>query len=87
MKLDAKVSTSEKTPTEVFVPLIHFPLDDMDVQVTGGKWSFDAETQYIKWWHMEGEQTMKVVGPKGLGQQCEDDTYLDLVKSYSCAVM
>lgn len=87
LKLEANVSTSESAPTEVYIPSFHFPKNEMQVQVSGGRWTYDADTQYIRWWHLEGEQTMKVVGPKKMGKLTEDGGYLDMIRNYSCSVM
>lgn len=87
LKLEANASTSELAPTEVFIPSFHFPKNEMQVQVSGGRWTYDDDTQYIRWWHLEGEQTMKVVGPKKTGKLSEDEGYLDMIRNYNCSVM
>lgn len=87
LKLEANASTSESAPTEVYIPSFHFPENEMQVQVSGGRWIYDADTQYIRWWHLEGEQVMKVVGPKKTGKLSEDEGYLDMIRNYNCSVM
>jgi len=87
LKLEANASTSESAPTEVYIPSFHFPENEMQVQVSGGRWTYDTSTQYIRWWHLEGEQAMKIVGPKKTGKLSEDEGYLDMIRNYNCSVM
>ena len=59
---------STEAPTVVFLPEYHFPNDACTVEVSSGKWELSndteetAEIQKLKWWHGEGEQTLKVTG-------------------------
>jgi glycosyl hydrolase family 5 len=56
------------TPTVVFLPEYHFPKDTCVVEVTSGKWEISSNDdevvllQRLKWWHAEGEQSLKVTG-------------------------
>jgi len=55
-------------PTVVFLPEYHFPKDTCVVEVSSGKWEigFDEDEavllQKLKWWHGDGEQSLKVAG-------------------------
>ncbi|KAK3346806.1 glycoside hydrolase family 5 protein [Lasiosphaeria hispida] len=68
MTIQAPKVAAPDTPTVVFLPEYHFPKDPCTVEVSSGKWeisSDDDETalvQRLKWWHGEGEQSLKVTG-------------------------
>ena len=55
-------------PTVVLLPDYHFPNNTSVVEVTSGKWEISSDDddgvllQKLKWWHGEGEQTLKVTG-------------------------
>jgi hypothetical protein len=79
--LVADSPTPEDKPTEIFLPEWHFPKDKCTVEVSGGKWTiakFDEDAgliQKLKWWHMEGEQWIKVTGvPSRLQQHVAEST-------------
>ncbi|KAK6543230.1 hypothetical protein TWF694_007126 [Orbilia ellipsospora] len=86
LALDAK-STTELSPTEIFIPLYHFPRDRLDVEISDGRWTYEDETQTLKWWHGVGNQTLKIAGLKRFSQSFEDDTYFDMFKNAGCEVM
>ncbi|KAF3203472.1 hypothetical protein TWF192_002900 [Orbilia oligospora] len=81
------IATAELSPSEIFVPLYHFPKDKLDVVISDGKWAYDTETQILKWWHSGGSQTFKVTGVKRFLQTFEDDTYFDVVKNVGCNII
>ncbi|KAI9839740.1 MAG: hypothetical protein M1837_002028 [Sclerophora amabilis] len=95
--LSAPTATREDLPTEIFLPEYHFPADNLNVEVSGGKWEIsldDTDTglvQKLKWWHGEGDQNMTVRGVRrrqgvALGNE-EEDGYLQQCQQSSCAVM
>ncbi|KAM7185161.1 glycoside hydrolase [Naviculisporaceae sp. PSN 640] len=55
-------------PTVVFLPDYHFPKDSCIVEVSSGKWEISSDEeetallQRLRWWHGEGEQTLRVTG-------------------------
>jgi hypothetical protein len=66
--------------------------------VSGGKWSHSDEDggngymiQVLKWWHREGEQSIKVTGVRSASQAIlagEDEAgYLDQCQESKCSVM
>jgi hypothetical protein len=77
--LQSPSSTPQDFPTEVFLPNFHFPTQQTQVEVSGGKWTIGlretegidgAEQQVLRWWHGEGEQKITVKGvkrPRGAG--------------------
>jgi hypothetical protein len=78
LKLAADKATDEAWPTEMFMPPFHFPKAETEVEVSGGKWEYDDERNVLRWWHMEGEQEIKV---KGVGRRKiwgEDEGYLEM---------
>lgn len=95
LRLDAHKSSTEHTPTEVYLPGVHFPKDKCDVQVTGGKWSISVDDEHgglvqrLRWWHAEGEQELKVTGvPISMVLGMEDeDGYLEQCQQNRCALM
>lgn len=87
LELDAAESTAENTPTEIFVPPLHFPRDEMTVTISGGKWEYDEPSKVLKWWHNEGEQKIKIVGIKALGVEVEDGDFVPQLCDKVCAVM
>ncbi|KAL2752089.1 glycoside hydrolase family 5 protein [Sodiomyces alcalophilus JCM 7366] len=72
LRLEAKAAPADDAPTVVFLPEYHFPKDDCAVEVSSGKWELSVDEdeeapdcpplQRLKWWHGEGEQTLKVNG-------------------------
>ena len=90
--LSSPSSTPQDYPTEFFLPTFHFPSQQTQVEVSGGKWTIGlretdgidgAEQQVLRWWHGEGEQKISVRGvkrPRGagvLGNEADDnDGYL-----------
>ena len=73
--LTATEPTKQEAPTEIFLPDYHFPPTGTTVDVSGGKWTIDADDvdgetmQMLRWWHGEGEQTITV---KGLKRRMQD---------------
>jgi hypothetical protein len=80
-----KVADSD-LPTVVFLPPYHFPKDACSVEVTSGKWEISSDEdetvliQRLRWWHGEGEQTLRVSGviqKLNVGQGAEEVGYYD----------
>lgn len=99
MKLLAAQPTDEMYPTEIFLPPMHFPKLQTGVLVSGGKWEYAkdegeegqgrTERATLRWWHMEGEQEIKIKGVKvhsALNGADEEVGYLDTYWR-SCDVM
>jgi len=93
LKLAAGKATDEAWPTEMFMPPFHFPKDETEVVVTGGKWEYDSERSVLRWWHMEGEQAIRV---KGVGRRKiwggEEEGYFEMfARNYGtigqCSIM
>ncbi|KAL7276277.1 hypothetical protein RUND412_000743 [Rhizina undulata] len=90
LKLSAPKATDEAAPTEIFMPPFHFPKDDIQVEVSGGKWEYDDEGNVLRWWHMEGEQWIKVNGVKKMGAAYDDESYMEMCsRNYKqqCAII
>lgn len=98
--LTAPSKTPEDAPTEIYLPDFHFPSGKTHVEVSGGKWIIDTRDvdgegmQWMRWWHAEGEQQLKVVGivrkagqPAGVAD--EDYGYYEVMKKVgeNCTVM
>ncbi|EEY17535.1 Protein tyrosine kinase [Verticillium alfalfae VaMs.102] len=72
LRIRSDFPPSDDAPTIVFVPEHHFPKDNCQVTVSSGKWELsedaDAEEpsapqlQRLKWWHGDGEQTLRLNG-------------------------
>jgi hypothetical protein len=70
LELDAPTSTPENLPTEIFLPDCHFPANETEVEVTGGKWTIGSEEgkealKVLRWWHAAGPQKLTIKGVKG----------------------
>jgi hypothetical protein len=74
------------TPTVVFLPEYHFPKDGCSVEVSSGKWEISGDEeeavliQRLRWWHGEGEQTLRVSGvvkKHNAGEGAEDAGYYE----------
>ncbi|KAJ6157770.1 glycosyl hydrolase [Penicillium chermesinum] len=98
MSLTAKAPTDAQAPTEIHLPEFHFPVGNLDVEISGGKWELDnyevqsVKLQRLRWWHAEGEQELKVQGvirkPGGIANPAgEDITYMDQCQRGECAIM
>ena len=96
-KIEADTNVKEETPTELFLPEFHFPKDQCKIEVSGGKWSISAAEdghgliQVLKWWHLEGEQQIKITGVQrrqnmALGKE-EEEGYLDQCQQSRCSIM
>ena len=90
--------TQDQAPTEIFLPEFHFPRDNVDVKVSGGKWTISVDDadgglmQKLRWWHGEGEQTMKIKGVMrrqgmAMGKEEEEEGYLDQCLKSRCTLM
>ncbi|RPB23048.1 glycoside hydrolase [Terfezia boudieri ATCC MYA-4762] len=87
LKLEAGQSTQESSPTEIFVPPLHFPKDQMSVTTSGGKWEYNEQTRILKWWHNEAEQSIKIVGVKPLSVEVENDNLALQLCGNGCSVV
>ncbi|KAJ5111276.1 glycosyl hydrolase [Penicillium argentinense] len=95
MSLTAEAATSTEAPTEIYLPEFHFPEDQTDVAVSGGKWELEIDEstkgQRLLWWHAEGEQDIKIEGVKRkVGEYSnsgEDVTYLEQCQRGQCVMM
>ncbi|KAI6368061.1 hypothetical protein MCOR25_004745 [Pyricularia grisea] len=85
-------TSGEGNPTIVFLPEYHFPKDDCVVEVSSGKWeigSDDSEgalVQRFRWWHGEGDQSLKIKGVVRTHNVREDGTGADGDAGYYQAV-
>ena len=97
MSLKCQTATTEDTPTEIFLPEFHFPRENSEVEVSGGRWSISVDDtdggliQRLRWWHGKGEQTLTVKGVKrrqgiAMGKE-EEEGYLDQCQQSRCTVM
>jgi hypothetical protein len=94
LRLSAASPTEQDAPTLVFLPEWHFPSNCTSVEVSGGKWSLSVEDdqQILKWWHMDGDQTMTVKGlvrkqGAAVGATDEEEGYLEQCQRTTCGVM
>lgn len=98
MTLTAKVATTCEAPTEIYLPEFHFLENGTVIAVSGGKWEIDYQDiktikiQRLRWWHAEGEQSIKIEGVKRkageFASPSEDDvTYLEQCQRGDCNVM
>lgn len=68
LRLRAHGVEPEERTTEISLPDFHFPKDKCLVDVTSGKWTISSDdtdgvlTQRLRWWHLDGEQTIKITG-------------------------
>jgi hypothetical protein len=94
MSITATSPAEQDAPTEVFLPEWHFPSTNTTVEVSGGKWSISSEedVQRLRWWHMEGDQTITVKGVvrkqgAAVGGLEEEEGYLEQCQRTTCALM
>ena len=94
-KLNAHQATTEGVPTEIVLPEFHFPKDKCEVDVSSGKWAISTYEedggliQKLRWWHAEGEQSIKVTGVARVQQMGREDDvgYYDQCQQNKCTVM
>jgi hypothetical protein len=94
-KLHAHQATSDEKPTEIILPEFHFPKDKCDVEVSAGKWAISTDDheggliQKLRWWHVEGEHSIKVTGVQRTQQVGREDEegYLDQCQPSKCTLM
>jgi Glycoside hydrolase family 5 C-terminal domain len=98
MSVSSTGPSKDDTPTEIFLPDYHFPEGDIDVTVSGGKWSVTADDselgcgiQRLKWWHGEGNAEIKVKGVTrgGVRDMAADEGYVECASENAgkCIVM
>ncbi|KAI9703976.1 MAG: hypothetical protein M1820_005758 [Bogoriella megaspora] len=97
LRLTAPDPTPEGLPTEAFLPEFHFPQGNVNVEVSGGKWTIStddsegAAIQKFRWWHAQGEQYATIKGVKRrqgkLLNADEEDGYLDQYRERVCTIM
>jgi hypothetical protein len=82
--------------TEISLPDFHFPKDKCEIQISSGKWALSTDDtdgaliQKLKWWHLGGEQTIKITGVRRsqammLGD--DEENYLEQCQQSNCSVM
>jgi hypothetical protein len=94
-KFKAHKATSDEAATEIILPDFHFPKDKCEVEVSAGKWTLSTDDhegaliQKLKWWHAEGEHSIKVTGILRVQQMGREDdpTYLEQCQPKQCIVM
>lgn len=97
MNLLASRAADQDTPTEIYLPQFHFPQQEVEVQVSGGKWQIGTENtrggpvQLLRWWHGDGEQKLSVKGIRRaqgriIGPEEAEDSYLEQCRR-NCVVM
>ncbi|KAK9446877.1 glycoside hydrolase superfamily [Limtongia smithiae] len=62
MDIDATEDRAEDLPTEIHVPDFHFPNGDLVVEISTGRWELDHQAQLLRWWHMDGRQSIRIIG-------------------------
>ncbi|KYK54745.1 putative glycosyl hydrolase [Drechmeria coniospora] len=68
LQVAAPTAAKDDAPTVVFLPEFHFPRDQCEVTVSSGKWELGLDDdegpllQKLRWWHSEGEQSLRVRG-------------------------
>ncbi len=68
LTIQAPKVAAPDAPTVVFLPEYHFPKDACVVEASSGKWEISndeeetALVQRLRWWHGEGEQTLRITG-------------------------
>ena len=97
LKLTAPSATPEDLPTEVFLPEYHFPQGNVNVNISGGKWTIsvdkveDVPVQKFRWWHATGDQHVTIKGVKRRAGKVmnpeEEDGYLDQYRERICTIM
>lgn len=60
-------------PTEIYVPAFHFPLLELDVQVSSGKVTIDDDSSTLLWWHDDGEQKIQFGATGDIPAASSDD--------------
>lgn len=95
MSLECNEVATEDCPTEIFLPEFHFPREETEVEVSGGKWTISADqdglNQTLRWMHGEGPQNITVKGVRrrqgmALGKE-EEEGYLEQCRQSNCGVM
>ncbi|GLA32900.1 hypothetical protein AnigIFM63326_001546 [Aspergillus niger] len=68
LKLLGHETGPDAQTTDISLPEFHFPKNKCEVEVTSGKWTITTDDsdncsiQRLRWWHQDGEQTIKVTG-------------------------
>ncbi|KAK9457890.1 glycoside hydrolase superfamily [Dipodascopsis uninucleata] len=65
MELDAEKPLSADIGTEIYLPEIHYPNGDVEIEVTSGRWELDRYGQKLTWWHDPGNQVIRIIGIRG----------------------
>ncbi|KAF2962692.1 hypothetical protein GQX73_g10883 [Xylaria multiplex] len=103
LNIDTPQGRPADLATIIFLPDYHFPKEQCTVAVSSGKWEISSDdgdhtwTQKIRWWHEDGQQSLKVTGlirphnaifgtqeEEGYLEQCQQSYGVDLK---NCNVM
>lgn len=100
LSLECESNATEDAPTEIYLPEFHFPREETEVVVSGGKWTVGIDDdgeggliQRLKWIHGVGEQRIEVKGAKrrqavaNSGSSEEGVGYLEQCRRSGCSVM
>ncbi|KAL8886064.1 MAG: hypothetical protein Q9215_006175 [Flavoplaca cf. flavocitrina] len=96
--LECTDAATEEVSTEVFLPVYHFPKDNIAVEVSSGKWTIGVDDvnggmiQILRWQHEKGTQSLTVKGVKtrqgtSRGQEEEAPGYLQQCWQSGCTIM
>ncbi|ODQ79759.1 glycoside hydrolase family 5 protein [Babjeviella inositovora NRRL Y-12698] len=56
-------------PSVVYVPSWHFREDEMEVQISSGKYEYNERLSTLEWYHDDGEQTLQISRIGGPAQE------------------
>lgn len=74
LKISAKANSGlvPNSETYIFLPSRHFPLKDVTILASSGRFTFDPEYQVLKWYHDPGQQyiTISLVDKKDNSPDC-----------------
>ncbi|KAK2858435.1 endo-1,4-beta-glucanase [Arthroderma sp. PD_2] len=97
LSLTADSATAADAPTIIYLPELHFPKDKSEITVSGGKWEITSQefrlgtVQFLKWWHAEGDQIIKIHGVKRelavIANPTDNEGYIEQCKQHSCILM
>ena len=91
LQLNSDGDSKLEAATEIFLPDYHFPPDFTEIEISGGKWKLETKStqlgpyHILKWWHPEGEQSLKVTG--SLHQESLANSSMNICRQPSCIVI
>ena len=88
MEVLASIPARDRAPTEVFLPILHFPGEDsIEIEVSRGETEvveLGHGRQVLRWWNPDGQQSLKV---QGVASDVAEGSVVERCGESGCRIM